>query len=523
MNNNMKRRFSAELVLLNGEIITLDAENTVHEAVAVKNGKIIEVGSNSEVKYWIGNKTRIVDLKGKAAVPGFIDSHTHFVNMGLRFTYIDFYNIESLKDALELIRKKAEKKKSDEWVIGSNWDESKWIEKRYPTRWDLDKAVPDKPVYIVRVCCHMAVTNTLGLKLLNVPKNIRGFEVDEKTGEPTGILKEDALEYAERVLKPPINECLKGVKLAVDHSLKCGVTSIQDTVMSHHLSAYQIAFLENQLNVRVYVFPWYTNLEYLLTLGLRGRFGNNWLKVGGIKLMVDGSIGARTAALMEPYSDEPSNKGMVLIEEDDIVEIIKNANKGGLQVAAHAIGDRAIETLLNAFERASKGINIKDRRHRVEHLELPTEDQIDRMRKLGLIASMQPNFVGRWGMPGELYERRFGKERWRRNNPFKMVLDKGVTLAFGSDCMPFGPIYGIWSAVNHPIEESRLNVEEALRAYTNGSAYAAFEEKIKGSIEIGKLADIVVLTKNPFKISPKNIRNIRVFMTIANGKLLYKA
>ncbi|MHA1581495.1 MAG: amidohydrolase [Candidatus Baldrarchaeia archaeon] len=513
----------ADLVLINGEIITLDDGNTIYEGVAVKNGKIIEVGSNSEVKYWIGNKTRVIDLNGKAVVPGFIDSHTHFVGMGLKFTYIDFYDTKSLKDALELIKKEAEKKGDNEWIIGSNWDESKWIENRYPTRWDLDKATPNKPVYIVRICGHMAVTNTLGLKLLNIPKDTRGFEIDKKRGEPTGILKEDALEYTERVLKPSVNECLKGVKLAVDYSLKCGVTSVQDTVMSNHFSAYQIAMLENQLKVRIYTLPWYTNLEYLTALGLRSGFGNNWLKIGGIKLMADGSIGARTAALMEPYNDDPSNKGMILIEEDDLAEIIKKANENGLQVAAHAIGDRAIETLLNAFEKASKGINIKNRRHRIEHLELPTEDQIDRMRKLGLIASMQPNFVAEWGMPNGMYEQRFGKERWRRNNPFKLVLEKGVVLAFGSDCMPFGPIYGIWSAVNHPVEESRLSVEEALRAYTRGSAYAAFEEEIKGSIEIGKLADMTVLTKNPFKTSPKNIRDIRIFMTIVDGKLLYKA
>ena len=342
----------ADLVLINGEIITLDNENTIHEGVAVKNGKIIEVGSNSEVKYWIGNKTRVIDLNGKAVVPGFIDSHTHFIGMGLKFTYIDFSDTKSIKDALELIKKEAEKKGDDEWIIGSNWDESKWIENRYPTRWDLDKATPNKPVYIVRICGHMAVTNTLGLKLLNVPKDTRGFEIDEKTGEPTGILKEDALEYAGRVLKPSVNECLKGVKLAVDHSLKCGVTSVQDTVMSNHFSAYQIAMLENQLKVRIYTFSWYTNLEYLTALGLRGGFGNNWLKIGGIKLMVDGSIGARTAALMEPYNDDPSNRGMILIEEDDLAEIIKKANENGLQVAAHAIGDRAIETLLNAFEKA---------------------------------------------------------------------------------------------------------------------------------------------------------------------------
>ena len=522
MSSRVERKCFADLVLLNGQIITLDAENTIHEGVAIKNGKIIEVGNNNEVKYWIGNETHVIDLNGKAAIPGFIDSHTHFINMGLKFTHIDFHDTKSLKEALELIKMEAEKKESGEWIIGSNWDESKWIENRYPTRWDLDKAVPDKPVYIVRICGHMAVTNTLGLKLLKVPREVRGFEIDEKTGEPTGILKEDALEYAERVLKPSLNECIKGVKLAVDYSLRCGVTSVQDTVMSFHLSAYQIAMLEKWLKVRIYTFPWYTNLGYLTALGLRGGFGNNWLKIGGIKLMVDGSIGARTAALMEPYSDDPSSKGMLLFEEDDLVEIIKKANENGLQVAAHAIGDRAIETLLNAFEKASKGSNIKGRRHRIEHFELPTEDQIDRMKKLGLVASMQPNFVGNWGMPGEMYEQRFGKERWRRNNPFKIILDKGVVLAFGSDCMPFGPIYGIWSAVNHPVEESRLSVEEALRAYTNGSAYAAFEENIKGSIEMGKLADIIVLTKNPLKTPLKDIKDIRIYMTIVNGEILYK-
>ncbi len=517
-----EKGYFADLVLINGEIISLDTENTIYEGIAVKDGKIIELGSNSDVKYWIGTKTHVVDLKGKVVIPGFIDAHTHFVGMGLKFTHLELYNTKSLKEALELVKKEAEKKRSDEWIMGSSWDESRWIENRYPTRWDLDKVVPDKPVYLVRICGHMAVTNTIGLKLLNVPKGTRGFEIDEKTGEPTGILKEDALEYAERVLKPSINECLKGIKLAVDYSLKCGVTSVHDTVMVNHLSAYQISMLETWLKVRIYALPWYTNLEYLSALGLRRGFGNNWLKIGGIKLMVDGSIGARTAALTEPYNDDPSTKGMLLMNKGQLVEIIKKADENGLQVAAHAIGDMAIEVLLNAFEEALKGKDSKKNRHRIEHCELPTEDQIDRMRKLGLIASMQPNFVGNWGMPGGMYEQRFGKGRWRRNNPFKIMLEKNVVLAFGSDCMPFGPLYGIWSAVNHPVEESKLNVEEALRAYTNGSAYASFEEDIKGSLEVGKLADMVVLTKNPLKTPLKDIRNINIYMTIVDGKIVHK-
>lgn len=522
MMKDRSKEYFADLVLINGEIISLDTENMIYDGVAVKDGKIIELGSDNDVKYWIGNKTRVVDLNGKAVIPGFIDAHTHFISMGLKFTHLELYGTKSLKEFLELIKKEAEKKRTDEWIMGSGWDESKWIENRYPTKWDLDKVVPDKPAYFVRICGHMAVTNTIGLKQLNIPKGTRGFEIDRKTGEPTGILKEDALEYAERVLKPSLNECLKGVKLAVDYSLKSGVTSVHDTVMVNHLSAYQISMLETWLKVRVYTFPWYTNLEYLSALGLRRGFGNNWLKIGGIKLMVDGSIGARTAALMEPYNDDPTTKGMLLMDENQLKEIIKKADENELQVAAHAIGDRAIEVLLNAFEEALKGKDPKRNRHRIEHCELPTEDQIDRMRKLGLIASMQPNFVGNWGMPGGMYEQRFGKERWRRNNPFKIMLEKNVVLAFGSDCMPFGPMYGIWSAINHPIEESKLDVEEALRAYTNGSAYASFEEDIKGSLEVGKLADMVVLTKNPLKMTLKDIRIIDIYMTIVNGEIVYK-
>jgi hypothetical protein len=245
------------------------------------------------------------------------------------------------------------------------------------------------------------------------------------------------------------------------------------------------------------------------------------IKIGCSKLLMDGSLGARTAALFEPYTDEPSTKGLLLMPLEKLVEKAKTAHLNGSQIAIHAIGDLAIENVLNSYQEALKAKPRKDHRHRIEHCEILTASQIERIKELGIIPAMQPNFVGEWAGPGGMYEQRLGPERNRLNNPYRTLLDEGITVCFGSDGMPFNPIYGLWSAVNHGIKESRVSLVEAVKCYTLNGAYASFEEDLKGSIEPGKLADIAVIDSDLTKTPPEEIKDAKVYMTLVNGKILY--
>lgn len=497
-----------------------------HDSVIVIEGEwIVAVGERSLVE--VSEGTEILDITGKTVIPGLIDAHLHFLEMGMRMMRtVDLSQTKSIKEAQNEIIGKLSQTQKGEWVLGRGWDDSKWEDRRYINKWDLDSFSPDHPIVLTRVCGHMITLNSKAMEIAGITKgtpNPLGGQVDKSPdGEPTGVLRD-----AGQLISPFIPEetaelALEGLKLVNEYALSLGCTGVHDAGLGEFgISAYQTALKEGMLKVRVNVM-WRGELaESIEAVGLQSGFGSEMLRIGPAKLFLDGSFGARTAALYEPYEDDPSTKGLTLITEEELNEKVRMIHDQGSQLAIHAIGDYGIDLVINAIEAALKSSPRKDHRHRIEHCELLSTDQIERISRLGIIASMQPNFVGEWSGPDSLYEARLGKRRLRQNNPFRALLDEGVRVPFGSDGMPFHPIYGIHSAVNHYIRDSRISLEEAIKCFTLDAAYSAFEDNIKGSIEPGKLADITVLEKDLVEVPSEEIKDVLVYLTMVNGEILY--
>ncbi len=484
----------------------------------VKKSLLIEDDSISLISdsLHVNQQYKLINAEKYYVIPAFVDGHAHLLSMAKRSEWLDLSKIDSLQKLKEVISETSRIIGPKKWILGYGWDESHWRdEQRYPTRRDLDEVAPDNPVFIRRIDGHLAVVNSLALKKLHIKRNIRGVILG-KDGEPTGVLKEDALEYASKQLEYNIDTLAQGlIKVALEAQRK-GVSMSHETMDLDDLSSFFYALQKiGNLDIKFYTFIVDQFLDYLISRGL-GKLASKNAKIAGVKVFSDGSIGARTAALREPYKDDPSNRGMLLKDRDELVEIFQRADKAGLQLAVHAIGDRAIDTVLEAMKIAKMNSQL---RHRIEHFELIDDDHIRIARKLGLIASMQPNFVGQWQMPGGMYEKRLGKNRWRRMNPFRKIIEEGLILSFGSDCMPFDPIFGIWSAVNHPVSDSRIDVLTAIKSYTYYSSYAAFLEDVQGEIKSGKIANLAILSHDPLKI--QDIRKIKIIAHIYEGRINY--
>lgn len=500
-------------LIINANVLTMDDANPKAEAIYIENGRIAAIGSNVQFRSLSHWESEIIDLKGQTIIPGFIDCHTHFFQLGLKRLQLDLRGTQSLEEAALKVKERSSELGKGAWVVGNRWDDSKWKENRYITRADLDRFAPDNPVLLRRICEHVWVANTAALKVSQIPEDYPGLEAKE------GILRRDSKNYMLKFIEPSKDEMKKAIDLAVNEALSCGVTSVHEWETS--FSVFQKAQQEGRLHVRVYLCPREKNLQNVIALGLKPGYGNSYLRLGAIKAFADGSIGARTARLNEPYADEPQNFGSYYIEPSELKNLIKTAHDNELQVAVHAIGDQAIVSLLDTYESALKTNPRIDHRHRIEHCELINDELIKRIAELQLIVSAQPNFVGEWGGEGELYEIRLGKERLKNMNPFGKLKAAGAVLAFGSDCMPFGPLYGIWSAVNHPNEENRLSPYEAIKHYTYWGAYCEFEERNKGKIAPNMYADLAVLADDPTAVKPEKIKDIRVEMTFVDGKCLF--
>ena len=509
-----------DLILLKGNVLTLGKKTPQAQALAIKGDRIVAVGANEDIKALKGARTKVVDLRGKVVVPGFVDSHTHLTRRALDVPRVDLGEAKGLKSLVEAVRKRAKATPQGTWIIGYNWDESRWPEGRFPTRDDLDAVAPHHPVLLRRVDGHLCVVNTLAMGSLGVPLNAPGVHVDD-TGKRSGVLTETAAENAYATLPFDLEEALQGFQEAVREAFKLGVTSVHQTSDALDVRMLRTARARKLAAPRVYLKLLPNLLDPAASLGLTGGLGDEWVRYGAIKVYTDGSLGARTAALTREYADQPGNSGLLLEDPAKLNALVEKAHAAGFQVALHCIGDRAITACLDAIEAALKKHPRRDHRHRLEHFEAATEEHIVRAQKLGCVASMQPNFLGEWGQPGQLYEARLGKEGARMLNRFRVIADLGLRLAFGSDHMPLGPVYGLHWAVNAPNKEQRLEPEEALRAYTLDAAYASFEEHLKGSLEVGKLADLVVLNGDP-RAKPKEIHKLRVDLTMLGGEVVYK-
>jgi hypothetical protein len=500
---------SADLIFLNGNVITVTGGPA--QAVAVRDGRIVAVGDDTPIKELKAVTTELIDLQGKTLLPGFIDAHTHFVSTGLESTlFLEVTDARSLGEVLEKIRAHAQRLPQGEWLRARGWDESLWPEARYLTKADLDRVVPDRPAVAIRVDGHLLCANSAALR--RVQFTVRPGEFDEADG----LLREEtAWSFLQQI--EPSHEQIKAAILAASKTAyRLGVTSVHDIVKPSHVRAYTALHQANQLKMRVRLNPEIQYLAELERAGFRTSFGDRWLKLGAIKLFADGSIGARNAALYQPYRDAPTSTGKLNYEQSELNRLVQRAGAAGFQVMIHAIGDRAIDAALEAFTHAGAA---PEGRHRIEHCELANPAQLERMRQMGVLASMQPNFV-QWSGPGKLYEARLGAERDARIDPHRAMLDRGVKLVFGSDRMPFSPLYGIHCAVNAPFAIQRITVKEALRSYTIEGAGAAFEELEKGSIEVGKLADLVVLGQDPLE-DPTRLNQMPVEMTFLEGRRVH--
>lgn len=509
-----------DLILLKGKILTMGRKLAEAQALAVKGDRVVAVGANEDIKPLKGARTKVVDLRGKVVVPGFVDSHTHFVRHGLDLLRVGLSEAKSLKSLVEAVRRRAKQLPQGSWIIGYGWDESRWPEPRWPTRDDLDAAAPHHPVLVRRVDGHLCVVNTMAMGALNVPLNAPGVHVDD-TGKRSGVLTEKAADDAHSSLPFDLEEALKGFGEAAREAFKLGVTSVHLTSDATDIKVLRTTQQRRLRGPRVYLKLLPPLLEPAANLGLTAGLGDEWLRYGAIKGYTDGSLGARTAALGRDYADHPGNQGLLLEDPSHLAALVERAHAAGFQLALHCIGDRAITACLDALEAAVRKHPRKDHRHRLEHFEAATDEHIQRAQRLGCVASVQPNFTGQWGQPGEMYEARLGKDGARLLNRFRVMADIGLKLAFGSDNMPMDPLYGLHWAVNAPNKEQRLEPEEALRAYTIDAAYASFEEHLKGSLEPGKLADMAVLSGDP-RTKPRDIAKLRVDMTLLGGEVVFK-
>lgn len=502
-------------IIIESDLIITPFQVEEKKGILIRDDKIYYIGDLSEARYLANDDAKRIISKRGAVLPAFIDAHTHTIFEGIKSGWLDLSGITSFKDFLRALEEAKKITKPGQWIIGHSWDESHWKdEPRYPTIKDLDEVSTSHPIYVRRIDGHMGVINSKALEILKIPPNMRGFIKNER-GEFTGIVKEDTLDYVDKKIQENIINFRTVIEKSFTKLKKLGIASVHEFVSPLFFNAL-LDYLDKSGNIyRNTVYFWLEYAQKLIDLGFRTNFGNSKIKIGGIKLMMDGSIGARTAALRQPYQDAPSEKGILFHTSDEIEELIKKADKAGLQLAIHAIGDRAIDELLTAYKKSTM---IKELRHRIEHFEITHEEHIKTVKKIGVTLSMQPNFVANWQTPGGLYERRLGKARTKIMNQFKTILENSIPMAFGSDCMPMDPLYGIWAAVNHPIKEQRINVIDAITSYTYMGAYLEHSEHFKGSLKEGFIADIIILDKNP--LTEKNLRKINVKHFIFGGKIL---
>ncbi len=534
-----------DVILVNGKMTTMAEKEPQVEALALRGDTIAALGSNPEVLALKGAKTEVIDLKGKRVVPGFNDSHMHLVNYGLSLSSVDLRECRSLSQVGEKLGGHIRSRNlRQSWVFGWGWNQESFAEKRMPVRQDLDPVSGDNFVVIMRTCNHVCSVNTEALKKAGIfesPPAVAGGEVHlDPQGRPSGILKENAMKLVLGITPRRDKGMLKKLILqAARECLQFGLTSLQTDdfgVVRENfrevLEAYLELDAEGQLPLRVnkqLLLPNKAQLEAFLDLGYRTGDGSPFFKIGPLKLLADGSLGARTAALHAPYADDPENRGMSLYSREELEELVAAADRGGLQVAVHAIGDRAMEMCLDAGTLAR---HRQDPRFRVIHCSIASRENLKKFQDLGAIADVQPSFVA---SDHAYIEERVGKERARYAYCFKTFLRSGIRLAGGSDCPieSCNPLLGIHAAVTRTnpsgkppggwMPREKLTLQEALHMYTAGSAYCTYEEKLKGSLALGKWGDLVILSEDVSRVKPGEIKDVEVLMTMVGGKILYNA
>lgn len=540
-----------DLILTNGKVVTMDSSNPIAEAVAVKNGKFTKVGTNDEVLSLKTKDTKVIDLNNKLLVPGFNDAHLHLLNYGYSLQMVDLAGSRSIEEIINRTKDFISKNDiaTSEWVKGKSWNHEFFTsEKRFPNRYDLDKISKDHPICLTRACLHVTVVNSKALELIGVDKNTPQpegghFDIDEN-GEPLGIFRENAryLVY-DNIADPGVDEIKEMIIAASESALSQGITSVQTDDFEalpgknfeNVLRAYKELDREGKLPIRIYeqcLLPHIDRLNNFLERGYRTGQGNEFFKIGPLKLLGDGSLGARTAYMCEPYADDPSTSGIPVFTQDELDKLVARAHDAGMQVAIHSIGDKIMYMAFDSIKKAQEKNPKDDSRHGIVHCQITDETLLNRFKELDAIAYIQPIFTS---TDLGIVEDRIGKERTEKSYVWKTFFDKGIHVAFSSDCPvePLDVLPGIYAAVTREnlegypeggwMPEQKISVAEALYAFTLGAAYASFEEDIKGSITEGKLADMTVLSEDIYNIDPHKIKDVKVEMTFVGGKLSYKS
>ncbi len=525
------------LAIVNARVWTGNARQPWADAVAIAGDRIVVVGSSAEVSKLMRSApgARVIDAKGSMVTPGFIDSHVHFIDGGFRLSSVQLRDAKSPAEFVFRIKSYAATLPAGTWITGGDWDHMNWGGE-LPRRDWIDSVTPNNPVWISRLDGHMALANSSALAAAKVSRATKdvdgGTIVRDAAGEPTGILKDNAQGFVNAAEPPPSPEMNdRALAAAMAYVAERGVTSVHNMGGFGDLATFDRAHAARKLITRVYaVTPIAQWARLRDTVARRGR-GDSWLRIGGLKGFVDGSLGSHTAAMLAPFTDTPADSGFLVESEKDLYSWTSEGDKAGLQLIVHAIGDRAIRTQLDIFERVASENGARDRRFRIEHAQHIDPADIARFGRLGVIPSMQPYHAiddGRWA------EKVIGAERSKGTYAFRSLIDSGARLAFGSDWFvaPPAPLEGIYAAVTrrtlddkHPegwVPAQKIGVEDALRGYTINGAYASFEEGINWSLERGKLADLVVIDRDLTTIAPEMIREAKVLMTIVGGRIVHE-
>src|SRR5437870_10561909 len=536
----------ADLVLINGNVYTVNEKQPHTEAIAVKGDRIVFVGSNADAKKYEGKMTRVVDLHGATVVPGMTDAHYHFIGVGQREMNLNLEGLTNLEDFLAKVKARVDKTKPGEWVTGRGWIETFWKPPVFPTRWDLDKISPNNPVFLTRADGHGAVANSAALKIGNVTKDTKdpfGGQVlrDKQTDEPTGMLLDNAQGFVSRNIPSPTQADIEqAIMLSNKRSIELGLTQVQDPGGSYRdVDLYKKLYGEGKLKLRIYkaVSGPGPEAKRLLSEGpIIEAFGSRF-NLRTIKVVSDGALGSRGAALLAPYSDDPDQKGFLRVKEEDLLPMLKEALQKGIQVETHAIGDYANRFILDEYEKALNSVpksqrKIAEPRWRDEHSQIVNPIDIPRFAKLGIIPSMQASHA-----IGDLHfaPRRLGMKRLEGAYAWQSFIKSGVIVPGGSDApVERGePMIEFYAAVArkdirgysgegwHP--EEKITREQALKTLTIWPAYAAFEENLRGSIEVGKLADLTVLSADIMKIPEMEILKTHCVLTVVGGEIVYEA
>jgi hypothetical protein len=538
--------FKADLLLQNGRIYPVKPARLCAQAVAVKDGRFFAVGDDSELEPLIGPKTQIIHLEGRLVLPGFMDSHVHFLAYALRRHQVVLDGVVDWGEVRRRVRAGVERAAPGEWMLGWGWNQNLWGDGTFPSKADLDDIAPHNPVALTRTDFHSLWVNSLALEKAGItaetpdPPESR-IDRTPDTGEPSGILREwGAMRLIEDVIPTPNDDVVDtALRETIAEAHQLGLTGVHDmrveTERSNALQAFQRLHRRGELTLRVSCAVPVDHLDEAIAVGLGSGLGDATLRISGVKVFADGSMGSSTAWMLEPYADDPDNYGMAITPKVQLCDIAYRAEQAGLSLIIHAIGDRAIRETLDVLAEVREKRERRledDLRHRIEHAQLIHPDDIPRLAQLGVIASMQPvHVMDDWPVA----DRMWGHERSRTAYALRSLLNAGTHLTLGSDCpvAPLNPLLGIQAAVLRQNKkgkpkggwypQERLTVAEAVQGYTMGAAYAVRLEDVLGSITPGKLADLVVLDRDIFEIEPGEIASVKPTMTIFDGQVVYQA